>query len=458
MNNRANLLDLIDRSLDGPLLSEQDFDMKHVAKGVKKIVKKYDIHVEDDCFLATDEDLIDRIWDGAMEFMAECGVYSKDTGRLIQYAEWELRERVRMAPAKVTFGRGRDALEMVARKRDSKNPAFNLGGCVGTPCPNEYFEPIVISYLQEPRVELFCPPTNEHYRGRDIRTRTPLEIHAAYDEVTRVKEIAHRCGRSGIHEHGICISVSDIGQLSAGHNMFASDGMGVGIISEMKVDNTILNKLSYGLLRDQIISAYANPIYGGLSGGIAGQVLLLVADMIMCSAIFMSENPGTTPTHPMLFCSTTKELIQATSLAFAAVSKHSNIITRLTGTQVGGCGTKTLLYETIATGLVATKSGFAYLKGPRSATGVVSGVCSGLEARFQGEVLQAAAKIDYAKAEEIIGKAYENYKDDLDKKPYGLPFWEVYDVKTVKPKDFWLKMYEEVKNEAISWGLPLDEV
>jgi len=272
-----------------------------------------------------------------------------------------------------------------------------------------YFEPIVTSYLQEPRVEMICPPTNEDFRGRDIRTRSPLEILAAYDEVTRLKEIAVRCGRAGIHEHGICISVSDIGQLAAGQFMHKGDGMGLGIISEMKVDNTILNKLTYCVLRDQIISAYANPIYGGLSGGLPGQIVLLAADMIMCSAVFLSENPGTTPTHPMLFCSTTKELLQATSIAFSAVSKHSNIITRLTGTQVGGCGTKTLLYEVIATGVVTAKSGFAYLKGPRPATGIVSGVCSGLESRFQGEVLHAASKIGYGKAEEIMQRAYDLY-------------------------------------------------
>lgn len=458
MNTRARLLDVVDRSLNGPVMTEQDFDMNHVYRGIKKIVKKYDIKVREDNFLTMDFELADRVWDAAMEFLAECGVYSKDTGRVIQYTEKELRELVRFAPKQVVFGEGRDEVCLVARSLDDERPPFNLGGPVGTPCPNAYFEPILISYIQEPRVDFICPPTNEKFRGREIRTRSPLEIFAAYDEITRVKEIAKRCGRPGIHEHGICISVSDIGQMAAGSFMKKGDGQGLGIISEMKVDNTILNKLAYGILNDTIISAYANPIYGGLGGGLDGQIVLTAAAMIMCSVIFLSENPGTTPTHPIHFISTSKELLQETSIAFAAVSRHSNIITRLTGTQAGGPGTKTLLYEVIATGLVAAKSGFAYLKGPRSATGVISGTCSGLEARFQGEVLHAACKIDRQKAEEIIRLAYDKYKDDLDKKPYGKPFWEVYDVDTVKPKDFWLKMYEEVKDEAISWGLPLDMV
>jgi hypothetical protein len=32
----------------------------------------------------------------------------------------------------------------------------------------------------------------------------------------------------------------------------------------------------------------------------------------------------------------------------------------------------------------------------------------------------------------------------------------VYDLKTIQPTDEWLRMYEEVKNEAAGWGLSFD--
>jgi methylamine--corrinoid protein Co-methyltransferase len=121
----------------------------------------------------------------------------------------------------------------------------------------------------------------------------------------------------------------------------------------------------------------------------------------------------------------------------------------------GGPVTKTFLYEIIASTTAATKSGVSRLMGPRGATGAVTGKCTGLEARFQGEVIRAAVQLSQEQAEEIIQKAYAKYEDDLDKKPYGKSFWEAYDVNTVKPTDEWQKMYEEVKNEAIGWGLPL---
>ena len=98
MNTRARLLDVIDRSLNGPIVSEQDFDMNHVYRGLKKVLKKYDIKVREDNLLTMDFELADRVWDAAVEFLAECGVFSKDTGRVILFSEKELREYVRLAP------------------------------------------------------------------------------------------------------------------------------------------------------------------------------------------------------------------------------------------------------------------------------------------------------------------------------------------------------------------------
>ncbi|MFQ5922369.1 MAG: monomethylamine:corrinoid methyltransferase, partial [Anaerolineales bacterium] len=51
---------------------------------------------------------------------------------------------------------------------------------------------------------------------------------------------------------------------------------------------------------------------------------------------------------------------------------------------------------------------------------------------FNGEVAQAAAALDRDRTEDIVQRAYEKYIDELDKKPYGNPFPEVYDVKTVQ--------------------------
>ncbi|MFI3312269.1 MAG: monomethylamine:corrinoid methyltransferase [Eubacteriales bacterium] len=459
MNQRALLFDVLKRSVEGPIVSESDFDMKHIYKNVKKIGKKYNIKITADTIINFDDQLADNVWNAAIEFLATSGIYCKDSGRLIQFTEKELRERIRLAPDHAQYGEGSDAVIEYARTADDTRHCTSMGSSVNVPCDNKYFTPIMLSYLQEPLVDIHCPTTNlKTINGMELRTRTPLEILASWEEVALYKHVAKMAGRPGICYNGVGISVSDIGQLSAAHLMGHYDSHCVGIISELKTDNSILNKVTQAVLLDGKITPYANPIYGGLGGGLDTQVILLTAEMIALSVVFMGTTVGTTPTHPSLFCSTTEEILKFVSVAFQAISRNSHIMTRVTHTMVGGCGTKTFLYEIIASCLVATKAGVARLQGPRGATGAIEGACSGLEARFQGEVLRAAVKIDRAKAEEIVQKAFGAYKDDLYEKPYGKPFWEVYDVDTITPTDEWLGIYEEVKAEAIAWGLPLDEI
>jgi methylamine--corrinoid protein Co-methyltransferase len=437
-------------------MSERDFDMKRIVMNVKKVVKEYDINFSGDNILNTDYEFVDRVWDAGIALLARTGAYSKDTGRVIEYTEAEIRDLIRLAPKEAIYGSEGDAVLEVSRTPDDTRLVTNMGGSVGIPMPKEFVIPSMVSCMQEPLVDMHCPTTSMMLNnGMEIRTKGPSEIVAAWEEVELFKYVSKTMGRPGMANHGVNISVSDIGQLAAGHLLKRTDSHCIGIISELKVDNTILNKIAQSVMMDAQLSPYANPIYGGLGGGLNGQLVLMTAGLIACSIIFMGTTVGTTPTHPNLFISTSRELMQITSIVFAAISRNSNIMTRLVQTMAGGPVTKTFLYEIIASTTAATKSGVSRLMGPRGATGAVTGKCTGLEARFQGEVIRAAVQLSQEQAEEIIQKAYAKYEDDLDKKPYGKSFWEAYDVNTVKPTDEWQKMYEEVKNEAIGWGLPL---
>lgn len=456
MNSRARLYEIIDKSQTGPIVSEKDFDRYHVTQNLKNIVKKYDIQLRQDTIINMDTDLEDRVWNAALEFLANCGVYCKDTGRIIQYSEKELRDLMKQAPTETVYGEGLDQYREVARTPDDPRRALCCGSSVGVPAPNEYAGPIMVSYMREPLIDMSGATTNlTSLIGSELRSKTAMEILACWEAVTQFQQIAASVGRPGLSQHAIGLAISDVGHLSAGHKMRRSDSHTFGIISELKVDNTIINKMTHLALLDAVTAPYANPIYGGLGGGVPGQMVLLCAEMIALSTIFMATNCGSTPVHPLWFCSTAKEIMQYTSVAFGALTRNASVLTRLAHTCVGGPVTKTLLYETIASTIMATKSGISTIDGPRPAVGVISGHCTGLEARFQGEIMRVAPRLERGKAEEIVQKAYARYVNDLDKKPYGKPFWEAYKMDSITPTEEWLRMYEEVKEEAISWGLPL---
>ncbi len=457
MKHTNRMLDIVNRSLTGPIVDEEDFNNRYVSQGIYRAVKEYGIKLDEKAIINTDDDLADRVWQAAVDFLATCGVYCQSTGRVILHSKSEIETILRTAPSQVRLGKGTDACLEVARNVEDPRVPLNMGSPIGSPVPEELFVPIMLSYVQEPNVDVTCAASLMTICGRDIRTGSPLEIMAAWQEVELMQLVLRRAGRPGMAWTVLMMSMSDIGQLSAvGHGGLRSTDMHTfGVISELKTNFDILNKLTHSIRMGGIIDPYANPIYGGLGGGVEGQAVLITAAMIGLNVVFMAAMVGSSPTHPFHFNDTGPEVMRATSLAFQALARNSHLMTNLTVTPVGGPGTKTLLYECVAFSVMSTVSGISRILGPRSATGSIPAHFSGLEARFNGEVVEAAAKLDRGRAEEIVQRSLSMYKDDLDKKPYGQPFQEVYDILAVQPTKAWLAIYEEVKEEVAGWGLPL---
>jgi methylamine--corrinoid protein Co-methyltransferase len=449
-------MDIIQRSLTGPIMEEEDFN-RLVTKNIRQAVKDYDIQVDKETIINQDDDLADRVWAAAVEFLSKTGVYCQTTNRVILHTVEEINTILAGASEEVWLGAGGDRVLERWRTVEDPRPPLNMGSPIGTPIAEELFVPAMVSYAQEPLVDVTCGASLMTVHGQDIRTRSPLEVLAAWEEVDLMQMALKRAGRPGMAYTGLMLSMSDAGQLSAANpaGLRTTDMFTFGIVSELKTNFEILNKLTHGIRLGYVIDPYANPIYGGLGGGIEGQAVLITAAMIALNVVFMATCCGSSPTHPFHFNDTGVELLQASSLSFQSLARNSHLMTNLTITPVGGPGTKTLLYETLAFVIMSTVSGCSRILGPRSATGSIEGHFSGLEARFSGEVMRAAAGISRGQAEEIVQRAYEQYAPQLDQQPYGQPFEEVYDLKSIQPTDEWQHLYEEVKSETIGWGLSL---
>ncbi len=458
MKNTTRLLDIIHRALTGPLMEEEEFNTRCVTQGIYRVVKEYEIKAKGGPVINMDDGLADRVWAAAVDFLSTCGVYCQSTNRIILHSAQEIEAILRQAPSQVWLGSGTDACLEVARKVEDPRVPVNMGSPIGSPIPEELFVPVMQSYIQEPNVDVTCAASLVTVYGQDIRTGSPLEILAAWHEVDLMRQALNKAGRPGMAWTGMTMSISDAGQLSAvgPEGLRSTDMHTFGIISELKTNFEILNKLTHSIRMGGIVDPYANPIYGGLGGGVEGQAVLITAAMIALSVVFMAAMCGSSPTHPFHFNDTDPNVMRATSLAFQALARNSHLMTNLTITPVGGPGTRTLLYECAAFAVMSTISGISRILGPRSATGSITAHFSGLEARFTGEVLKAAAGLDRQKGEEIVQQALAQYKDELNKKPYGQPFQEVYDLHTVQPTKEWLAVYHEVKNQVARWGLPLD--
>jgi methylamine--corrinoid protein Co-methyltransferase len=188
MIDTRRLLDVIDRSLTGPVVEERIFDLRHVAAGIQRVVREYEIKADQTHVVNLDDGLADRVWQAAVDFLASCGVYSKDTGRVILFSREEIERLIRSAPSQVSVGEGPDARIDVARTLDDPRPPLIMGGPIGSPTPNELFVPIIRSYVQEPIVDVTCGATLTSVAGREIRTKSPLEIIAAWEEIDLMRQ------------------------------------------------------------------------------------------------------------------------------------------------------------------------------------------------------------------------------------------------------------------------------
>jgi methylamine--corrinoid protein Co-methyltransferase len=457
MKSTTRLLDILDRSLSGPLCDEQEYDLKFIAEGVAKVVKKYQIEFNKDQILQQDDDMIDRVWQAAVELFEYTGVYHTNTGRRITFTRDEIEANVADAPAEAGTGWGRERRVIRHREVEDPRPPIQAGGPIGTVIREDMYLPVHLSYIKEPLVDLIVAGTFATTHGRPVRSESPLEILAAWEEIDLLGPGTAGEGREGMGILAVENAISEVGHMSAvSRGGFRQSDIGiVAMIGELKVSNGLLEKVTHSLRTSDTLWAFYNPILGGLGGGEEGTAVLLTAGMIACRMVYMTDFHSSAPVHPFLFNTTGPELMRAQSASTAAISRNSHLMTVLSTSPAGGPGTETLLYECLAMGVLGTVTGVSVAQGVRSAVGVVENHVSGLEERFNAEVSHAATGMSREQGDEIVRKALAQYEPLMGAKPVGQPFWEVYDLLRLEPTADWLGTYEKVKEQAIAWGLPL---
>lgn len=455
MKNFTRLMDIIDRSLNGPICDDKEFNLNYVANGINKVVKKYDIQFNKEIIIQQDDDLIDRVWQAAIEFFEECGVYNTSTNRRITFTRREIEETVKWAPSSVVFGVDQDAREVLHRKVEDEIKPFVVGGPIGTVLTEDMFLPIMQSIVQEPIIDSIAPGSIDTTYGRKVRTDSPLEVIASWEHMEMMFSALRRAGRRGMSIGAGMMGLSDVGYLSciSRYGYRPADRHTIAMVGELKTSNELLNKLAHSVQQDGIIAAFYNPILGGYAGGEEGLAVLITAGMIALQMVYMAVTHSTCPTHPSLFCDTEPQILRALSVSTAAISRNSPLMTMVMTSPVGGPCTDVLLYECVAMATMASACGTSVVFGTRSAVGVVPNHVTGLEARFNGEVGHAAAGLSREQANAIVEKAIAKYEPVIDTKPIGKPFSEAYDLLTLKPSEEWLNIYDRVKEESASWGL-----
>jgi methylamine--corrinoid protein Co-methyltransferase len=453
-----NYLEILDRANNGPYLTEENWDLDKVAMTTKQLVKKYKLEWNPSELVTDDASLSECIYKAGYELAVELGAYSRTTERIIEITQAEIDEGIRNMPQTLVMGEGKDARTLYARVLDDERAPLFFGGSPGTPVPERMFLANVMSYMQEPLIDLATCGTLVEVDGREVRTGNPIEIVSTRRELQYMRQGLTRVGRAGMGMLAAQSSVSELGDLAVAHPDYLRpcDSHLVPVLNELKMDHRnisrAVNSIEYGMVNASLPCV----IVGGLGGGPAGSAVINVAAFLIANITCLADYHILHPIHVRHIATSTREVlwvINATGQAFARTAP-SIIVADIY--PKSGAGTKELLYETAANSIVNAVSG-NHLEGCGSADGNAPN-CSGLEARLMAEVALAThrMRMTLKEANEFVLKLLPKYEHVFtqDGNP-GKPFDQVYDTVKIQPLDFWQKMYEEVKTELVEMGLRL---
>jgi len=457
VKNTTRLLDVLDRAENGPIMEEAKFD-RLVTQVTRRYQQQFDISFKGiDALVPADDDLADRVFEAGLRMAEDLGVFCLSSKRRMEWGAREIETALSYAPLAVTLGEGADAHTELKRQVEDTVPVTIKGGPVGAPIPEGYFLAVQQSYAQEPLVDAMINGTLETVLGRVSRSRSPWEILQCWQEVELSKLATARAGRPGLGIGCVENAVTEVGELSASSRcgFGPNDWHHMCLISEFKTDYSLLMKLTHTVKTGATIHSFYNTIYGGLCGGAEGMAMAIVCGCILLQMTYMTPTHSVSPAHPFLGHNTMPQMMRAISVAQQALARNTRLLTDVVITPGGGPMTRSLLYEVAALAALAVASGACGLIGPRSSLGTHSGRVTGLEARFMAEVAHAVEGMSRQDVDRVVRALVERYAGEQQSPPAGRPFWEVYDLTTLKPVPEWAGMVDEVRQELLDLGLPL---
>jgi len=450
-------LDIIERSLTGPKVEKDEWDLEHIVMNTRKLVDKHELSWDKDEIVLDDPKLVDSVFQAGLELIGTVGVYCLSTGRVIAFELEELEESMRAMPQALVMGEGRDERTLYSRKIMDPRLPIVWAGNPGAPTPENLFLPTAMSWMQEPIVDLITCGSLPQVDGHNVGTGKPTEILAARRELKLLREGLRQVGRPGMGMLAGQSSVSELGDLAIAHPDYLRpcDSHLVAMFNELMIDNInmcrVVNSLDYGMLNASLPTV----MVGGLGGDAPGAAVVQVASFIAANLVCRADYHLLHPIHIRHVSTSTRGVMWVQSVVQQAFASNAPCIIVSDIYPKSGALTKELLYEVAANAIVITVCG-GHLEGVGSADGALPNG-TGLEARFMGEVGHAATKqgLSLNAANELVLKLIEKYEHVFEM-PGGNPgvsFDQAYDMQTLKPVPEWQEMYVTIKEEVRQMGL-----
>lgn len=455
----VSLLEIMDRSQSGKTIKKNDWDYEGVVMTTRDLVKKYEIYWDKEKIVLDDTNLIDHIFQAALELATTLGVYNVSTGKVIHFSKVEIEEGLQQTPQKLLFGEGVDERILRPRKVQDSNPPAIWAGNPGVPTPEELFQPMVMSWMKESIVDLATCGSLVTYDGHPIVAGEPGEVYATRKELNLLREGLRKVGRPGMGLLAAQSSVSELGDLSVANPMWLrpTDAHLVPMLNELMIDRGSLIRAANGNTYGARNASLACVMVGGLAGNAPGAAVVQAASFMLANLVCQANYHLLHPIHIRQVATSTRGVMWVEGAVLQAFARNAPSIIVSDIFPKSGAMTRELLYEVAANAMVISFSG-GHLEGVGAADGAFPNG-TGLEVRWMGEVGHAVAQqgLNASQANEMVLHLLKRYESVFNM-PGGNPgvrFDQAYNMETLEPLPDWQKMYDETKEQVTQLGLKL---
>jgi len=452
------LSDILQRSKEGPIIEEKQFDMS-IYKKTQELQKKYSIKYDPGNPLDKTGEIADQVYQAGRELFLDIGAYSATTRRAVKVTEKELDDAIAACPEVIELGQGSDKVKMAHRSVEGTEYPVVVAGIQTAPFSDESMMYTIYRLCAMDRsVDGLWGGILLKIDGKhEVIAGTPSEIYQYSKTISVLRRAIEAAGRPGM------ITISNAPTAPATIAMFdeqdglrRSDYIESTGMSEMKVAYDDLSRSAYGLAQGIPIHGTHSSVIGGFSATPEGAAIVSVAASFQLVAVHRSVCFRCGAVDSRIKSRVTRGQLWVAGTAIQGLNRNTRLIVdgSIGDHPAAGPGTKQYLYESAAGHIVSTVMGAHSTEGTRKY--VVGNTCNygtPLESRWMGEVCKASVGMDRKQAEKIVKFLLEKYENNLKDAPAGDTFENLYDQRSLEPVPGYQKLYDEVKAELGNLGL-----
>ena len=450
-----SMVEICRRAEMGKAIKAEVFDLDIVFANAQKLSKQYNIVYDRQRPVPSDDDLADRVYQAAVDFVVNVGVFCPDTNKVIKFSREEVLDAVSNSRGRCIMGEGKDSFEWTPRLPDSDTqPWYHVGTGIVATDERIAFD-LVRAYAGIKQANSVSVPAMEKIDGHPVASGTPSEILGAIRGVKIAREALTHAGRPGLaignlvstagtHEAAIAASGPQFG-------LRPSDGWLVGTLAEMKLNMGTLNKATYLASWGANIGSESGPLVGGYAGGPAGVAILNVAYRLVGLLVLNCDYHLTFPVHISKGCSTPRDVLWTVAVSNQAISRNTKELVWSLGYIAAGPMTKQFFLETAAYLAASVPSGLS-AQTCHPARAIANDYITPMEMKGSVEINEACVGMTRDEGNEVVKELLDMYEDKIDDAPMGKKYQECYDIATGEPCREYIDLYGQMKEQLGQMG------